>query len=246
MHFSTILATLLALDVVHAALFFIQPANGSTCTGGSPCTISWQDDGVAPRLSAIDVVNAGLYHGKQQLVQAIPPVDVSTNLSTLFTPNPKAGANSDLYYIAFVSTTAKVNGTNYVGFSPFFTLNGMSGSFSAPLASATSTIAIPTTFTHHGGSLIPTTITVGSVDPSLLSSATPSAASSGKPETSSSPVSSRFSTSSLSSSSSTDAASASSSVAIPPAASTTSSSAAARRLPSLPVLAVLSLCALSY
>jgi hypothetical protein len=46
-------------------LQFIQPASGSTCTGGTPCVLSWLDDGDSPLLNAVGVVTAGLFHGKQ-------------------------------------------------------------------------------------------------------------------------------------------------------------------------------------
>ncbi|KAJ7701826.1 hypothetical protein B0H17DRAFT_924028 [Mycena rosella] len=73
---------------------FVQPANGSTCTGGTPCSLQWLDDGDAPLLNEIGVVTAGLFTGKQQLVQTIKPLDVSNLHSVQFTPNAQAGPNS--------------------------------------------------------------------------------------------------------------------------------------------------------
>ncbi|KAJ7925166.1 hypothetical protein B0H13DRAFT_2248879 [Mycena leptocephala] len=164
-----LLATLLLLDFalfVSAGVYFIQPASGSTCTGGTPCVLSWLDDGDSPLLNAVGVVTAGLFHGKQQLVQTLQPLDVAGVHSVEFTPIAQAGPNSDSYYIAFTSTSANENGTDYTAFSPFFTLEGMSGSFSSPLASATATIPIPASLTRSG-TIIPVTITVGNVDTSL-------------------------------------------------------------------------------
>ncbi|KAJ7058196.1 hypothetical protein C8F01DRAFT_1149912 [Mycena amicta] len=239
MHFA--IAALLALEsatLAHAGLYFIQPASGSTCTGGFPCTVSWLDDGNSPLLPDIGTVTAGLYTGQLQLVQTLPPVDTADILSYQFTPIPAAGPNSKTYYLAFTSTKLKTNGTNYTGFSPFFTLEGMSGSFSSPLSGATSTIAIASTVTNHPGSIIPTTITVGSVDTSFP---TPTHSTTSKPISSSSTSStssftSRFTTSSVSSLS----------PSVTPAGAAATSSGVTTRisLPGLPLLTILSLCAL--
>ncbi|KAJ6618671.1 hypothetical protein B0H10DRAFT_2028556, partial [Mycena sp. CBHHK59/15] len=82
-----ILAAFFALDaalLVHAGVYFIKPADGSICTGGSPCTIEWLDDGDSPLLDAVHVVTAGLYTGNQQLVQTIQPLDVSSNTRPIY------------------------------------------------------------------------------------------------------------------------------------------------------------------
>ncbi|KAF8958094.1 hypothetical protein BDZ97DRAFT_1668894 [Flammula alnicola] len=99
--YSTIMALALAIlfmdaaVLVHAGLYVVQPLQGSTCRGGESCTITWLDDGIRPLLSAVGVSTVGLYTGKQQLVQTIPPVDVSSVHSITFKPNPSAGPNSD-------------------------------------------------------------------------------------------------------------------------------------------------------
>ncbi|KAJ6475233.1 hypothetical protein C8R47DRAFT_1142706 [Mycena vitilis] len=228
-----------------AGVYFIQPASGSTCSGGTPCTVSWLDDGDSPLLDAVGVVTAGLYTGAQQMVQTIPSLDVAGLHSVEFTPDAQAGPNSNSYYVAFTSTNAKQNGTDYISFSPFFTLKGMSGSFSSPLASATASRSIPSSLTHTG-SIIPTTITVGSVNTSLpplptLSTSTSKSATSSSAHSISS---SRFTTSSVSSSQPSSPASVSPSVTKSSAATTGApSSAAASHLPSLPLLA---LCALVF
>ncbi len=89
----------------------VQPLEGSTCEADKPCTITWVDNGVRPLLSSIGLSTVGLYTGHQvcwklttpmnaqcpvqQLVQTIPAVDVSTEHSVTFNPNPSAGPNSD-------------------------------------------------------------------------------------------------------------------------------------------------------
>ncbi|RXW23236.1 hypothetical protein EST38_g2649 [Candolleomyces aberdarensis] len=108
------------LTVVDAALYVVTPLSGSTCRGGQPCTVTWLDNGQTPLLSAIGVTHVALYTGTLKLVQTLPPVDVSSTLSFTFTPNPAAGPNSDAYYLAFTSTEAKVNGSDYRAYSPWF------------------------------------------------------------------------------------------------------------------------------
>ncbi|KAJ7262299.1 hypothetical protein B0H12DRAFT_323833 [Mycena haematopus] len=244
MHVPAILATLSVLvfpRLVNAGVYFIQPQSGSTCTGGTPCVLEWDDDGILPLLPEVGVVTAGLFTGEQQLVQTIPPLNAAARNSITFTPIAQAGPNSNSYYIAFISTTAKQNGTEYTAFSPFFKLEGMSGSFSSPLASATTTFSIPVSLTHTG-TIIPTTITIGNVDTSLPPLPSASATSS-KPRTSSSSSTLRFTTSAAPSSptdstppSTTDSG----------AVATSPSSAGAYRPLSLPALAVLSLSALVF
>ncbi|KAK7057299.1 hypothetical protein R3P38DRAFT_3341669 [Favolaschia claudopus] len=229
---------------VNAGVYFIQPASGSKCKAGAECTVQWDDDGILPLLNDVGIVTAGLYTGKQQLVQSLPPLDVASRQSIKFTPMAQAGPNSESYYLAFKSTTAKLNGTDYLAFSPFFSLEGMSGDFSSPLASATTTFSTPK-FLSNTGTLIPTTIVVGNVDTSLPPSPSPSASSpspssqSSASETSKS-SSSRFTTSSLPPSSSSSIAASFTGSGAPP---TNTSPASPSRPLSVPVLAVLSLCA---
>ncbi|KAJ7346492.1 hypothetical protein DFH08DRAFT_868419 [Mycena albidolilacea] len=246
MHLPAMIATLLVLlfaRFVNAAVYFIQPQSRSTCTGGTPCELEWDDDGIRPLVPDLGVVTAGLFTGEQQLVQTLPPLDLASVHSANFTPIKQAGPNSDSYYIAFTSTTARdANGTLISAFSPFFSLKGMSGSFSSPLASATTSFSVPKTLTQTG-SIIPTTITVGNVDTSLPPLPSPSTTStSSKAQTSSSSSTLRFTTSSAPSSS----LAVSPSITKNGAAATAASSAGASRPLSLPALAVLSLCALVF
>ncbi|KAJ7647027.1 hypothetical protein FB45DRAFT_186799 [Roridomyces roridus] len=271
MHFPWLLAALVALDfslLASAGVFFIEPASGSTCTAGSPCTMEWVEDGISPLLNAVDLVTAGLFHGEQQLVQSIAPLNVANGHSVQFTPNAKAGPDSSAYYIAFQSTSARVNSTKYIAFSPFFTLKGMSGSFESPLAAATSSIPIPSTLSQasSGGGSIATTIVIGappsssvspSPTPAVVSasskSSSPSAAavstSSSSPSinspspSSGSSFSSRFTTSSIPtpSTASNSVASSPAPVASSPAPAASSDARSSSRPLSLPVLAIASL-----
>jgi len=162
--------------LVNAGIFVIEPASGSTCHGGQSCTVEWLDDGIRPLLTAAGICTLGLYTGDLKLVQALPPVDVSGTHSITFKPNPAAGPNSDSYYIAITSTTFRLNSsTPYTGFSPFFRLDQMTGSFDTPLPEATSTIPIPPSLSHEATShsTVLSTITVGILSTSLPPLPTP-------------------------------------------------------------------------
>ncbi|KAF8814426.1 hypothetical protein BYT27DRAFT_7082292 [Phlegmacium glaucopus] len=216
---------------VNAALFIFEPSQGSTCQGGQPCTVTWLDDGEKPLLSAIGVSTVGLYMGMQQLVQTIAPVDVANTHSITFTPLPDAGPNFDAYYIAFSSTQFIGNDSlPYEGFSPFFSLTGMSGSFDSPLPAATSSIPIPSSLTDSHTSSGTPTVTVGPLSislPSPTSSPLPPPASTTTPFTSTSI--SRFSTSTTPASTSLSTSTSTTSLA--PTASAAGASGRTSRLP---------------
>ncbi|KAF9448102.1 hypothetical protein P691DRAFT_760203 [Macrolepiota fuliginosa MF-IS2] len=178
----TFFLTLIAFDsllCVRAGLWIVNPRQGSTCHGGQPCTVDWLDDGQSPLLSVFGVATVGLYTGKQQLVQVIEPVDVTKVHSLTFTPLADAGPNSDTYYISFISTSLRQNGSLSSAFSPFFSLDKMTGSFTTPDPSATSSIPVPSSITAGGkptedGDVL-STITVGTL--STSSSPTPTSTS---------------------------------------------------------------------
>ncbi|KIL55987.1 hypothetical protein M378DRAFT_173094 [Amanita muscaria Koide BX008] len=144
MIFNTSRALLLALAsalVANAAIYVTEPSAGSSCHGGQTCSISWLDDGQAPLLSSIGVTRVALYTGELQLVQTLQPVDVSSAHTLTFTPDPKAGPNSGSYYIAFIPASDSA----YRGYSPWFSLDNMSGSFASPDPAATSSLPLPST-----------------------------------------------------------------------------------------------------
>ncbi|KAF9559807.1 hypothetical protein CPC08DRAFT_736059 [Agrocybe pediades] len=187
---------------VYAGLFIVDPHAGSTCQAGVPCTVSWVDDGMRPLFSAIGVSTVALYTGKQQLVQRIAPVDVTKQASLTFVPIAGAGPDSDAYYIAITSTTAKGNDTTtlYSGWSPFFRITGMSGSFDSPLAAATKEIPIPASLTQSTASIASsaqsTTVTITIGAPTTTpSSSVPSTASSARTSQNASASSSKPTTS---------------------------------------------------
>ncbi|EKM78485.1 hypothetical protein AGABI1DRAFT_129593 [Agaricus bisporus var. burnettii JB137-S8] len=164
-----------AITLVNAGLYVVKPLLGSTCHAGKPCTVDWLDDGTNPLLTAIGVVDVGLYHGKQQLVQTIRPVNVATVHSLTFTPIPEAGPNSDSYYLSLVSTSLSQNASQpYAAFSSFFRLDGMTGSFDTPNSAATTSFPVPSSVATSGKPLptdtVLSTITVGVISSTSSSS----------------------------------------------------------------------------
>ncbi|KAF5384105.1 hypothetical protein D9615_003345 [Tricholomella constricta] len=257
--YSTTLALVLAFWILNFALladagvYVLKPEARSKCHGGKACTIEWLDDGIQPLLSAAGLCTFGLYTGKQKLVQALPPADVSLIHSVTFKPNPAAGPNSDAYYIGIISTTFKDNSSApYIAFSPFFSIDDMTGSFDNPLPEATSAILIPSSFTpstsgsgtrtatSHSTTTL-STITVGTLSTSLPPLPTPTSTKPATTQTSSSsstaplPSQTRLTTSILSSSTPIVASSTGTS---PPASITSSLSNGTRgRTPPIQTLA---------
>ncbi|KAF4603126.1 hypothetical protein EYR38_003531 [Pleurotus pulmonarius] len=141
-----------------AGVYITRPSAGSTCRGGEQCTLQWMDDGQSPLLSAFGPSTAGLYTGQMKLVQPLGDVDTSGSRSFAFTVDPRAGPNSNDYYIALVSKSL-----GEMAWSPFFSMTNMDGSFDLPLPSS----AIPSLSTlsppQSSSTTILPTITVGTL-----------------------------------------------------------------------------------
>jgi len=97
MHVATgiAIATIAYSQAVLGALFAIKPNSQTGCHGGQPCLVQWLDDGQEPLLTAMGPCYVALFSGNQKLIQQIEPVDVSTNHSLTFMPNPLAGPDSN-------------------------------------------------------------------------------------------------------------------------------------------------------
>ncbi|KAH9986281.1 hypothetical protein BJV77DRAFT_1029582 [Russula vinacea] len=157
---------------VLGSLYVISPVAGTVCHGGQPCLAQWLDDGQAPLLTAMGPCHVALYAGNEELIQQIEPVDVSTADSLTFTPSPKAGPNSNTYYLQFTSVNS--SDPSFMAFSSSFSLDRMSGSFQSPVSELTSSIPVPSSvLTAHPNSistsLLPETISL-SMPPTLSSS----------------------------------------------------------------------------
>ncbi|CAL1709696.1 unnamed protein product [Somion occarium] len=216
---TSVLLVFFTFSTVRATIFVTAPLKDSECFGGQPCTVQWVDNGVIPLLSNIGPCYVGLYNGDQVLVQQIEPVDIAITLSLSFIPNQQAGPDSNTYYINFTSVNPLGNSAaHYIQYSPFFRLTGMSGSFNSPVASATSSLTVPSSVASAPPNSISVTVTIPvtvgppSVSPPSASQtlpvfSSPSAASSASSSlptssSSSSPTSSTSSSATSSSSSS--------------------------------------------
>ncbi|OBZ76951.1 putative GTP-binding protein P8A3.11c, mitochondrial [Grifola frondosa] len=179
---------------VQATIFVTQPAARSACHGGLSCTVEWLDDGEAPLLNDIGPCYVGLYNGNAVLVQQIEPVDVSSVHVLEFTPDSRAGPDSDAYYINFTTVNPIGNPpAHYSQYSPSFSLGSMTGSFASPIASDTATIQVPSTVLNAPPSSITSTTTIGSA--SLTSSSVPLPSASGSDSSGGSQTSTASSTS---------------------------------------------------
>jgi len=125
---------------VLATVFMTSPTAQTTCTGGKPCTISWQDDGKAPNLQAFGPSSIGIWVGSVQSQTEIQHIQDNVNVATTaavqFTVNPTIGPNSNVYFIRFTSAAAKDPANQAFpaeAFSAKFTLNGMSGQFNSSI-----------------------------------------------------------------------------------------------------------------
>ncbi|KAH9929047.1 uncharacterized protein BXZ73DRAFT_48269 [Epithele typhae] len=80
--------------LARADLYLTSPLPDTTCTGGKTCTVNWVDDGVQPLIPVIGPCYVALYNGNMRLIQQIEPVDVSSQHSLDFTPDPNSGPDS--------------------------------------------------------------------------------------------------------------------------------------------------------
>ncbi|EKM56692.1 uncharacterized protein PHACADRAFT_253959 [Phanerochaete carnosa HHB-10118-sp] len=160
---AVLLHILIGLQLAQATIFVTSPGETTTCQGGESCLVEWLEDGQTPTLSDIGACYVGLYNGNGLLIQQIEPVNVASTRSLQFTPDPTAGPDSSGYYINFTSVDAIGNSPQpYTQYSPFFALEGMSGSFSAPVASDTSTLPVPSSVASAPSNTIASTISIGS------------------------------------------------------------------------------------
>ncbi|KAH8112270.1 hypothetical protein DFH11DRAFT_517081 [Phellopilus nigrolimitatus] len=169
------LALLLALlPLARASVFVTHPYAGITCHAGAACVVSWADDGQAPLLAAVGAADIALYEGVDTLVQQIAAgLDVSQANDISFTPSANAGPNSDSYFVRLTSRAARdPNNTAqpYTSYSGQFTLDGMSGSAGAPVASLTSSPAA----SAAASSLAPSASSNGVVSTTTLPGTAPS------------------------------------------------------------------------
>jgi len=162
------------LRTVSGSLFVVNPTQQTVCHGGKSCPVEWLDDGEGPLLTTMGPCYVALFAGNEKLIQHIEPVDVSATHSLTFTPNPFAGPDSHTYYIAFTSINSSDSPQPLQAFSPFFTLDGMSGSFNSPVPELTSTIPAPSSLLTAQPNPISTSLLYGTTSSSTPTTTSPS------------------------------------------------------------------------
>lgn len=152
---------------VHATVFITSPTASTSIAAGQSSTITWQDDGTTPNLTAFGPCTIGLYVGnqiQQTLLQTIGTnINVATQSSETWTPDATVGANSAGYFLRFTSNSlpATAGTGNAEAFSAKFTLTGMTGTFNATVAAEMSGTVSP------GGSSTPASgLSTGLTSPS--------------------------------------------------------------------------------
>jgi hypothetical protein len=123
--------------LVHATVFMTNPTASASIPAGKPYSITWQDDGKAPNLTAFGPATVGLFVGSptvQTQLQQIGNIDVSKVNTISWNVDPTVGPNYDSYFIRITSVDLKdPNQTqfNAEAFSAKFTLSGMTGTFNS-------------------------------------------------------------------------------------------------------------------
>jgi len=133
---TTLIAALSALAVpALGELAVTLPTVSTTCTGGQPCNVKWQDNSQRVSLAQQGNCTIALYVGstsQQSFLQPIAypnSINVATTTSIDFTVDPTVGENGNSYFIRFSSVTLKDGANPYLSFSSMFTLAGMTGTF---------------------------------------------------------------------------------------------------------------------
>jgi len=145
-----VLALAVVVPSVHANVFITSPTASTSLSAGQSATITWQDDGNTPNLTAFGPCSIGLWAGnqlQQTLLQSIATnVNVADVSSQTWTPDPTVGPNFNAYFIRFTSNgLANPNQTGAFAeaFSAKFALTGMTGTFNATVAAEISGTTTP-------------------------------------------------------------------------------------------------------
>jgi len=177
--------------LAHATVFMTNPTASTNIPAGKPFSITWQDDGKAPNLTAFGPATVGLYVGSESVqdeLQAIGNVDVSQVNTISWTPDATAGPNYNSYFIRITSVSLKdPNQTqfNAEAFSAKFTLSGMTGTFNSTVqavisGSAASSGAASTPAATSGSGSTPSVSSIAAASTVKPNSAASSAAGSSK------------------------------------------------------------------
>jgi hypothetical protein len=187
MMFSKALLLLSFTSVAFATVYVTAPVAATTYSGGQPATISWQESGSAPTLAQFGNAKISIYAGNAQEQTSLQLVNASVNVATVssisFIPDPTIGPNSAHYLIRFESLTITdptQAQTTALAFSAQFTLNNMTGTFSAAVLSeiagqSTAPLGVQTSASAGSTSAPSSTTATASQKPTTASSSTPSA-----------------------------------------------------------------------
>jgi len=186
--FSKALFVLSFASATFATVFVTAPIAATVYSGGSPATISWQDDGTPPTLAQFGNAKISIYAGNALQQTSLQVINASVNVAALssinFIPDPTIGPNSNHYLIRFQSlniTDPTQAQTTALAFSPQFTLQNMTGTFSAAVQSeiagqSTAPLGGQTSSASAGATSIPSiTTTTASNSHTSVTSSTPSA-----------------------------------------------------------------------
>jgi hypothetical protein len=185
--FSKVLVTLAIASSAFATVFVTAPVASSTYSGGKPAVVTWQDSGSAPTLKDFGPAQISIYVGNAQQQTRLQTLNSSVDVSLVntinFTPDASIGPNSDEYFIRFESLSLKDAAQPQfpaLAFSAKFTLDSMTGVFSAPILSqisGQSTAPLATQSTPAGVTTPPAAATTAAASSKKASSTGSSAAS---------------------------------------------------------------------
>jgi len=140
--FSRILVTLAIASSTFATVFVTAPVASTTYSGGKPAVVTWQDSGSAPTLQDFGPSKISIYVGNAQQQTSLQLINGSVDVSKVstvdFTPDPSIGPNGNEYFIRFESLSLKDSAQPQfpaLAFSAKFTLDSMTGNFSAAILS---------------------------------------------------------------------------------------------------------------
>jgi len=138
--FSKTLLIFSLFSVAFATVSMTEPVASTIYSGGKAgAVVSWMENGNPPSLAEFGLATISIYVGnaiQQTSLQVLSnSTDVSTTSTITFTPDPTIGPSGSDYFIRIESISGKDNtSTPFEAFSAKFTLNNMTGNFSASVS----------------------------------------------------------------------------------------------------------------
>ncbi|KAE8224731.1 hypothetical protein CF319_g2433 [Tilletia indica] len=116
-----------------------SPVAATKAKGGEKLDVEWVDDGKTPTLKNYGDVNIFLCTGSstvQYKLQELKAGVKNTRTSGSWEIDPKAGPNSDKYFLRFEGTNLGAAGVPPMAFSARFTLSGMTGTWNSTITNS--------------------------------------------------------------------------------------------------------------